>query len=55
MKSISARAVGEGTEMRINFYRCQGPPPERKYVAWQPTRTRSFHAPEAFGRIQFVK
>jgi hypothetical protein len=55
MKSIDPRPVADGTEMRINFYRCQGPPPERKFVAWQPTKMRSFHAPEAFGRIRFVK
>ncbi len=40
-----------GTEMRINFYRLQGPKPNRVMVAWQPTGAPNYHVPEAFGRI----
>jgi hypothetical protein len=41
--------------MRGNFYRFQGPGPQRKAVAWIPTGRPSNHTPEAFGRIEFVK
>jgi hypothetical protein len=56
VKSIDPRPAAEGNELRINFYRIQGPPaPNRKYVAWQPTGARSHHVPESFGRLRFVK
>jgi hypothetical protein len=49
--SIDSRPPRPGLEMRINFYRCQGPPSDRKYIAWQPTHSHTFHVPEAFGRL----
>lgn len=52
LASIDARPPANGLEMRINFYRCQGGPEKRAYIAWQPTRARSFHVPEAFGRLR---
>lgn len=52
VKSIDARPPQPGLEMRINFYRCQGADPNRKYIAWQPTHASTFHVPEAFGRIK---
>ncbi len=51
LKSIDDRKPANGLEMRVNFYRCQGPNPGRKYIAWQPTKSRTFHVPEAFGRL----
>lgn len=42
-------------ELRINFYRLQGPPPNRKRIAWQPTNSDSYHVPEAFGRLLMEK
>lgn len=54
MKSIDARPPKKGNEMRINFYRIQGPGPQRKGVAWQPTNSGSYHVPEAFGRLRLV-
>ena len=36
---IDTRAPQAGVEMRINFYRLQGPPPQRKGIAWQPWRS----------------
>jgi hypothetical protein len=53
--SIDGASAKPGSEMRINFYRIQGPPPQRKGIAWQPTGGRSYHVPEAFGRIILVK
>ncbi|MEO8127768.1 MAG: carbohydrate-binding family 9-like protein [Bryobacteraceae bacterium] len=56
LASLTANTPKPGDEMRINFYRMQGPPkPERIGVAWQPTNDRSYHVPEAFGRLVFGK
>jgi hypothetical protein len=51
MESIDSRPPTSGNEMRINFYRFQGPPPNKVGLAWQPTNSRSYHVPEAFGRL----
>jgi hypothetical protein len=53
--SIDSRPPAAGNEMRVNFYRIQGPGPNRVYVAWQPVNAQSYHTPEAFGRIVLVK
>jgi len=55
MDKIDKRAAAPGLEMRINFYRLQGPPPARKGIAWQPTNNNSYHVPEAFGRLRLGK
>jgi hypothetical protein len=55
LESITAKAVSPGTVMRGNFYRFQGPPPDRMMVAWKPTGRPSNHTPEEFGRIEFVR
>jgi len=52
IKSIDNRTPQPGLEMRVNLYRCQGAPPKRVYIAWQPTGAASFHVPEAFGRLK---
>jgi hypothetical protein len=52
---IDPRAPKAGNELRINFYRLQGPPPNRKGIAWQPTNSASYHVPEAFGLMKLVK
>jgi len=52
---IDERRPEPGREMRINFYRLQGPGPVRKGIAWQPTNAPSYHVPEAFGRLKLVK
>lgn len=54
IRSIDARAAASGNQMRINFYRIQGPPPDRKGICWQPTGARNNHVPEAFGLIELV-
>jgi hypothetical protein len=53
--SVDQRPPKVGTEMRINFYRLQGATSDRKGIAWQPTGARSYHVPEAFGRMVLVK
>jgi len=55
MAKIDTRTPQAGTEMRINFYRLQGPPPQRKGIAWQPTGNPNYHTPEAFGRLRLEK
>lgn len=55
LAQIDKRAPKTGLEMRINFYRFQGPPPDRKRIAWQPTKTDNYHVPEAFGRLILEK
>ena len=53
--SITDKPVKAGTEMRGNFYRFQGPPPNRNSVAWVQTGRPSNHTPEKFAKILFVK
>ncbi len=50
---IDQRKPEPNLEMRINFYRLQGP--GHTQVAWQPTGQRSHHVPESFGRLRLVK
>jgi hypothetical protein len=53
-KSITSRAPVAGLQLRANFYRCQGPDPQRKYIAWQPVHRPSFHTPECFGTLMLA-
>jgi hypothetical protein len=52
LAKIDRRQPKDGLEMRINFYRIQGPGPDRKMINWQPVNNDSFHTPEAFGRLR---
>lgn len=52
MDKIDRRPPRAGQEMRINLYRIQGPPPNRRWINWQPVMSDSFHTPEAFGRLR---
>ncbi len=52
---IAKRTARAGQEFRINFYRVQGPPPDRKRIAWQPTNADNYHVPEAFGRLRLER
>jgi hypothetical protein len=47
--SISNRPPAPGNQFRVNFYRCQGSDPDRKYITWRPVHRPSFHTPECFG------
>jgi hypothetical protein len=49
--AISKRPAAAGDKFRVNFYRCQGSDPERKFIAWQPVHRPSFHTPECFGTL----
>ena len=50
--AIDSRRPTPASTYRINFYRIQGPPPNRKSIAWQPTGKRSYHVPESFGTLR---
>jgi hypothetical protein len=53
--AVDSRLPEPGREMRINFYRAQGPPgPEHVSIAWQPTRSVTYHVPEAFGTLRLA-
>jgi hypothetical protein len=54
MKSITDKPVKEGVEFRANYYRIQGPPPKKVFVAWQATGG-NHHIPEKFGLLKLVK
>lgn len=53
--SIEPERVHPGLAFRINFFRCQGVPPDRHLLAWQSPMGESFHVPERFGRLVLVK
>ncbi len=54
-KSISATSPRAGSEYRLNLYRIEGAEPNRKYLAWRPVNSPSFHTPSAFGRLKLAK
>jgi Carbohydrate family 9 binding domain-like len=53
--SLGVDRVQPGMEWRINFYRCDGPgdDSQRRFLAWSPTFSASFHVPNRFGLIRF--
>ena len=55
LESVTSEPIQPGTLLRGNFYRFQGPPPDRKMVAWLPTGRISNHTPEAFGTLKLVQ
>lgn len=46
-----------GDVWRVNLFRCVGPDPDDRYLAWIPTKTAepNFHVPEAFGSLVFAE
>ena len=53
--AIDRRTPAPGNDFRINLFRSQGPPADRKQVAWQAPMSDSFHVPEHFGLLELVK
>ena len=43
-----------GKTFRANLFRCQGPPEQRKFIAWKAPMSDSFHTPEKFGLLKLV-
>lgn len=54
LAAIDQRPPADGVIFRINLFRAQGPPSQRKYIAWQPTMSDSFHVPESFGILKLA-
>jgi predicted TIM-barrel fold metal-dependent hydrolase len=52
LESLSPARPTAETQWRINLYRCDRT--HNASLAWNPTLTPSFHAPERFGILQFV-
>jgi hypothetical protein len=52
LDALAIRAPKNGTEARLNLYRCQGPGPDRKLINWQVVNNETFHTPQAFGRLR---
>lgn len=52
--SIHPGPITDGTELRLNLYRIEGGPVDRKFIAWQPVMAESYHTPERFGRLLLV-
>jgi dihydroorotase len=53
-KSIDTREPKIDNELRLNLYRIEGGPNDRKYLAWQPVYNPSFHTPQGFGRLRLA-
>lgn len=54
-KAIAPDAPSAGKEFRLNLYRIEGAPPNRKFIVWQQVDSPSFHTPERFGRLRLAK
>lgn len=54
--SITDKPAAPGTQFRIDYFRLQGPPPNRASIAWLPTGpTGNHHIPSAFGLLKLEK
>jgi hypothetical protein len=54
--SITDTPIRAGMQFRVNYYRFQGPPPNRANIAWLPTGpTGNHHIPEKFGLLKLEK
>lgn len=53
--AIDSRPPRIGNVLRVNFFRCQGAPPDRHLLAWQAPMGESFHVPERFGQLELVR
>jgi hypothetical protein len=53
--AIATHPPAVSDELRLNLYRIEGGPEDRKYIVWQVTNSPSFHTPESFGRLRLVR
>jgi len=55
--SAFGRRPRAGDGWLCNLFRCAGPDPRLRYLAWLPTHTPEpqFHVPAAFGRLAFTR
>ncbi len=52
--SLQSQPPAAGQTFRVNFFRSQGPEPNRVQVVWQPTMSNTFHTPEKFGLLRLM-
>jgi len=52
--AVDKRPAKEGNEMRVNFFRQDGAPPKRDFLAWQVTGVWNPHKPEKFGTLKLA-
>jgi hypothetical protein len=53
--ALGGPAPAPGKMVRVNFFRSQGAPPNRKDIAWQPTMSETFHVPERFALLRLTR
>jgi hypothetical protein len=57
--ALDSPPLRPNVEWRINFFRADGPGPDRqrRHLSWSPVQSskHSFHTPTSFGLIRFVK
>jgi hypothetical protein len=53
--AVDTRPAAAGNTLRINLFRCQGPPSVRRYLAWRAPMSDSFHVPERFGTLKLIR
>jgi hypothetical protein len=53
-KAIDTRPPEPGRELRIGLFRIDGKDPNKKFYAWRPTGSKSFHVPKAFGTLRLA-
>lgn len=54
-KSITKKPVEAGAKYRVNFYRIEDGPKDRKFFAWREVGSPSYHTPEKFGVLELVQ
>jgi len=52
--AVDSRPAAAGNEMRINMFRQDDEPPNRKFLAWQVTGVWNPHHPDKFGILRLV-
>jgi hypothetical protein len=50
--AIDAREPEKGRELRIGLYRIAGTGDRKRFYAWRPTGSTTFHEPKAFGILR---
>jgi len=55
LAAVDVRPASVGNEMRINLFRQDDAPPNRKFLAWQVTGVWNPHHPDKFGILRLVK
>jgi hypothetical protein len=53
-RTIDTRVPIAGNELKLNLYRIEGGPKNRKYIVWSQIDNPSYHTPEKFGSLRLV-